>query len=168
MFSPRLGIAMLCGALTGALVVTIASPPQPRLLWNVSASAPIGFWYVEPSAALRRGDMVAARLVQPWLNFAARRRYLPANVPLLKRIAAEPGDHICASRGMVFVNGHALGVRRHFDGAGRPMPRWRGCKQLGPRDYFLVMDAPFSFDGRYFGSTLRRDIIGKATPLWLR
>lgn len=168
MLSPRFGIAMLCGALTGALIVTIASPPQPRLLWNASASAPIGLWHVEPSAALRRSDMVAARLAQPWRKFAARRDYLPANVPLLKRIAAEPGDHICASRGMLFVNGRALGVQRHFDGAGRPMPRWLGCKQLGPRDYLLVMDAPFSFDGRYFGPTSRRDIVGKATPLWLR
>jgi type IV secretory pathway protease TraF len=30
------------------------------------------------------------------------------------------------------------------------------------------MDAPGSFDGRYFGPVPRSSIIGKATPLWVR
>jgi len=32
----------------------------------------------------------------------------------------------------------------------------------------VLMDNPASFDGRYFGATEERDIIGKARLLWRR
>ena len=32
----------------------------------------------------------------------------------------------------------------------------------------LLNDPPDSFDGRYFGPTARRDVIGRATPIWVR
>ncbi|WP_081944706.1 S26 family signal peptidase [Sphingopyxis sp. MWB1] len=159
-----LGVAvLLCGS-----IATMMRPPQLRLLWNASASAPVGLWTIDPDATPGRGDMVAARLAQPWRGFAARRHYLPANVPLIKRVAAVSGDHICANDHMVFVNGEAVAARRRFDAAGRAMPVWHGCKLLGDAQILLLIDAPNSFDGRYFGVTLRRDIIGKAVPLWLR
>jgi type IV secretory pathway protease TraF len=34
--------------------------------------------------------------------------------------------------------------------------------------FLLMSETTDSFDGRYFGPTLARDLIGKATPLWLR
>ena len=52
---------------------------------------------------------------------------------------------------------------------GRTMPWWEGCEGLLPGRYFLLMDhVPASFDGRYFGPVDEADIIGKATPLWVR
>lgn len=160
--------ALLCGALSVALGTTIASPPRPHLVWNLSASAPTGLWRIAPDAPLQRRDMVAARLAEPWRGLAARRRYLPANVPLIKRVAALSGDRICASGGTIFVNDVTAAIRLGSDGAGRPMPGWRGCVTLGPGELLLLMEAENSFDGRYFGPTARGDIIGKATPLWLR
>ncbi|RYE86213.1 MAG: hypothetical protein EOO78_37400, partial [Oxalobacteraceae bacterium] len=42
-------------------------------------------------------------------------------------------------------------------------------RQLGPGMVFLLIgETPASFDGRYFGPTLAQDVVGKATPLWLR
>ncbi len=165
----RRAIAMLgVGLLIGGSITTIVRPPQPRLIWNASASAPTGLWRIDPGASAGRGDMVAARLAEPWRGFAARRHYLPANVPLIKRVAALSGDRICAKRGAVFVNDERVAMRRRFDAAGRVMPAWHGCRVLDDGQVLLLMDAPGSFDGRYFGVTLRRDIIGKAVPLWLR
>lgn len=158
----------MCIALTAAIGATIVLPPHPRLLWNASASAPIGLWSVTPGAPLRRGDMVAARLAEPWRGLAARRHYLPANVPLIKRVAAMEGDEICADDARIFVNGVVVARPRTHDGVGRAMPRWRGCTLLDDDAVLLLMDAPASFDGRYFGATARGDIIGKASPLWLR
>nr|WP_275541973.1 S26 family signal peptidase [Sphingopyxis lindanitolerans] len=158
----------MCAALTAAIGTTILLPPHPRLIWNASASAPIGLWSVAPNAPLRRGDMVAARLAEPWRALAARRHYLPANVPLIKRIAAMPGDEICADEGVVRVNGVVVATARTHDGAGRAMPLWQGCTVLGGASVLLLMDDPASFDGRYFGATTRGDIIGRALPLWLR
>lgn len=153
--------------LVAALVATIGMSPQPRLLWNVSASAPIGLWRVAPNVAIERGNMVVARLAEPWQSFAARRHYLPSNEPLIKRIAAEPGDRVCAIAAAVTVNGTRVATRRQHDRAGRAMPHWQGCRVLRDGATLLLMEDPASFDGRYFGPTARRDIIGRAYPLWV-
>ena len=164
----RQALLGLCVALLAGLVWTAAAPPHPRLLWNVSASAPVGLWRVVSDAPVGRGDMVVVRLAEPWRSLAARRHYLPANVPLLKRVAAAPGDRVCAFEAWVFVEGRLAAVRRRFDGLGRPVPWWRGCVTLDDGALLLLMDDPASFDGRYFGPTAARAIVGKAEPLWLR
>lgn len=151
-----------------ALATTIALPPHPLLVWNASASAPIGLYRVG-RADLATGDMVIAWPPAGARDFAARRHYLPANVPLVKRVAAEPGDTICALGAEIFVNGGRIAERLDRDGAGRPMLRWSGCFTLRHGALFLLMaDSPTSFDGRYFGATGRGDIVGKATLLWAR
>lgn len=158
----------ICAILVVVLGATAAMPPRPRLLWNASASAPIGLWRVLPGTSARRGDMVIARLEEPWRGLAARRHYLPANVPLIKRVAAEPGDRICAFEAWVFVEGRLVATRRRTDGAGRPLPWWQGCRTLRNGAMLLLMDDPASFDGRYFGPVEAHALVGKAVPLWLR
>jgi len=161
--------AALLGAGIACLGLTIALPPLPRLIWNASASAPIGLYAVSPGATLRRGDMVIAWPPTEARQLAASRHYLPSNVPLVKRVAGVAGDMICAVDRMVTVNGRPVAVRRTADAEGRPLPAWRGCIRLAPSMVFLLMTkTPDSFDGRYFGTTLAQDVIGKATPLWLR
>ncbi|WP_363737634.1 S26 family signal peptidase [Sphingobium sp. LMA1-1-1.1] len=150
------------------LGLTIARPPLPRLVWNASASAPIGFYAVSPGMAPGRGDMVIAWPPPAARQVAAQRRYLPANVPLVKRVMAVSGDTICAADRTVMVNGRPVALRRAADAAGRPLPGWQGCIRLVPGMVFLLMtETPDSFDGRYFGPTAARDVIGRATPLWL-
>lgn len=163
MFALFATVALIVGTLA-----TIGWLPRPRLIWNASASAPIGLWSVTPGAPVDRGDMVVAQLAAPWRSLAARRHYLPANVPLIKRVAAIAGDHVCANDGGIFVNGALVAVPRSTDRAGRAMPRWRGCTRLADDAVLLLLDGPDSFDGRYFGPTERRFIIGKVSPLWLR
>lgn len=151
------------------LGLTIALPPLPRLVWNPSASAPIGLYAVSPGAALRRGDMVIAWPPAEARRLAASRHYLPSNVPLVKRVSGIAGDTICAVNRVVTLNGRPAAIRRAADAEGRELPAWQGCVRLGPGMLFLLMaETPDSFDGRYFGATLAQDVIGKATPLWLR
>jgi len=154
------GLAILLG--------NAAFPPAPRLVWNASASAPIGLYAVTPGAAVEPGDMVIARTPDRFRRLAAERRYLPMNVPLVKRVAGYAGDEICVIGQEIFVNGRWTAERRLADGQGRPMPIWSGCIRLHGRQLFLLMDNPASFDGRYFGATEERDIIGKARLLWRR
>lgn len=150
------------------LAATIVAPPLPRLVWNASASAPLGLYRVDPDAALARGDMVVARTPAATRALAARRRYIPGNVPLVKRVAALTGDQVCAAGALVAITGGPA-VRRHVaDRRGRPLPWWGGCRTLAPDEIFLLMpDAPDSFDGRYFGPSPAADVIGKAVPLWV-
>lgn len=161
----RIGI----GAVGIAVVLsTVALPPAPRLVWNASASAPIGLYAVSPGIAALPGDMVVARLPKPYQRLAATRGYVPLNVPLVKRVAAAAGDEICALGRQIFLNGQPVAERLAVDRAGRPMPHWSGCRQLCGDQRFLLMDAPASFDGRYFGVTEGVDIVGKARLLWAR
>jgi conjugative transfer signal peptidase TraF len=161
--------AALIGVGIASLGLTIALPPVPRLVWNASASAPVGLYAVSPGAALQRGDMVIAWLPAQARQLAARRHYLPSNVPLVKRVVGMAGDRICAVDRVVTLNGRPVAIRRAADAEGRDLPAWQGCIRLRPGMVFLLMtETPNSFDGRYFGATLAQDIIGKATPLWLR
>jgi conjugative transfer signal peptidase TraF len=166
----RLGrrIVIIGGGIT-LLGLTIAFPPVPRLVWNASASAPIGLYAVIPDTQIEPGDMVVAHVPDPWRALAAKRRYIPANVPLVKHVAAAAGDEVCALGQEIFVNGRWLAERRLADGDGRPMPWWTGCTRLRGRQLFLLMtNSPASFDGRYFGVTNGRQIVGKARLLWAR
>lgn len=157
-----------CAALIAALGATIYLAPTPRLIWNASASAPIGLWSVAPDAAIDRGDMVVARLSPYWQRLAAKRHYLPSNVPLIKRVAAISGDTICGDDDRIKVNGNVVAKRLSRDKMGRPLPIWHRCKPLRHGDVLLLMEHPASFDGRYFGPTQRKDIVGRASPLWVR
>ena len=160
---------ILFGALGAAIVIGSAVfPPTPRLVWNASASAPVGLYWVSPNAMLQPGDMVIARVPRDFRRLAAERGYLPLNVPLVKRVAAAPGDEVCARGPDIFVNGHRLAERVGVDAAGRELPGWSGCVRLRGRQVFLLMPAISSFDGRYFGVTEGADIVGKARLLWAR
>lgn len=152
----------------GLVLGSAALPPAPRLIWNASASAPIGLYAVSPDALAKPGQMVIARVPMAWRRLAAERHYLPRNVPLVKRVAAAAGDDVCANGQDILVNGRRIASRLKVDRAGRPMPAWHGCVRLRGRELFLLMDAPGSFDGRYFGVTGGTDVIGKARLLWAR
>lgn len=151
-----------------ALGLTIASPPSPRLVWNASASAPIGLYRVYPGASVKAGDMVIARLPGRFRVLAAERHYLPTNVPLVKRVAAVAGSQVCADGRTILVDGRPVATRQTADPHGRALPWWGGCVRLRGRELFLLMDAPDSFDGRYFGVTEGDDVIGRAVLLWRR
>lgn len=156
------------GVFVGLSLSPAIFPPLPRLVWNASASAPIGLYSVSPGVPADPGDMVIARVPQPWRDLAARRHYLPANVPLVKRVAAAAGDDVCALGQEIFINGRWIAERRVADAKGRQMPMWSGCVRLRGRLLFLLMDNPASFDGRYFGATGEADIVGRARLLWAR
>lgn len=157
-----------CVLLIAVLAATILLPPRPRFLWNVSASAPVGLYAIGGRGYIAAGDMVVARVPARWRRLAAARHYIPINVPLVKRVVAEPGDSVCALGQEIFVNGRWVAERHAGDGRGRPMPRWSGCVTLRSGALFLLMDSPDSFDGRYFGPTARGDVIGSAKALWTR
>ncbi|MCC6912749.1 MAG: conjugative transfer signal peptidase TraF [Rhodospirillaceae bacterium] len=151
----------------GIGAAALFSVPSPRLVWNASASAPIGFYW-RHGGGITRGDLVLATMPEPVRALAAARGYLPSGVPLLKRVAALSGDRICADDATVFVNGQAVAARRKTDSRGRPMPAWTGCRTLAGEVFLLMPGVPDSFDGRYFGPVPQAAVIGPLTPLWTR
>jgi len=158
-------IAVLTGL--SVLAITVSGSQHPLLVWNASASAPRGLYGVIPAEHYERGDLVLVD-PQPWIGeFAARRGYLPAGVPLVKRISAAAGHTVCSDRLMVRVDGKPAAKRLLTDSKHRALPRWQGCHRLKAGEEFLLMrGVRDSFDGRYFGVTPTADNLGKLVPLW--
>ena len=156
-------VCLVAAGATIALSATLALQPRPHFVWNGSPSAATGLYRVYPGTPPARGDMVIAWVPSEARGLAARRHYLPANIPLVKRVAAVAGDTVCAVGPVLSVNGNRVAERRRFDTAHRRLPWWEGCATLGKGELFLLMtDAPDSFDGRYFGPTRAADVVGRA------
>jgi len=153
--------------LTATAIAAFASPRAPVLIWNATASAPIGLYELHRTHAVARGDLVLAKPPANALVLAAARDYLPAGVPLVKRIAALSGDDVCSFGKLILINGDPVATRLSADGQGRPLPSWQGCYRLTRNQVFLLMGhVPDSFDGRYFGPIRRSAIGGILRPLW--
>jgi conjugative transfer signal peptidase TraF len=150
-----------------ALLAPAVLRPPPALLWNATASAPVGLYRVHGGGALAIGDWVAARPPDGVRSMFVERRYLPLGVPLVKRIAAVPPQRVCRLGARVTVDQLTVAQASVDDRMGRPLPAWGGCRRLQYGEIFLLNPAPDSLDGRYFGPTSARDIVGSVTPLWI-
>jgi type IV secretory pathway protease TraF len=139
---------------------------SPWLVWNASNSAPVGLYFVE-HVLPRKGDLAIIRLPPRIGAFAHRRSILPASTYLLKPVAAVAGEHICRIGRTVLVQ-RMTAARIHFrDRLGRPLPSWRGCRQLVGSEVFLLASEPQSFDSRYFGPLPADRAVGRAVRIWL-
>ncbi|AJD52977.1 signal peptidase I/conjugative transfer signal peptidase TraF,TIGR02771 [Thalassospira xiamenensis M-5 = DSM 17429] len=151
----------------GLIGLSTAYNRIPWLIWNASPSAPVGL-YRMVSGAPQKGDFVLVRPPKPVSALASSRHYIPANVPLVKRIAAIAGDHVCVARRVILINGHAVARQLERDSFGRKMRLWQGCRLLQDGEYFLLMaEVPASFDSRYFGPVRSKNLIGRLVPLWV-
>ncbi len=156
------GIVVGCVLLAAPLAIR----PAPRVLFNTTASAPIGFYRLDRQPP-RIGDWVVVRPPPALAHWMASRRYLPVNVPLLKTLAARAGQVICGRAGRIFIDGRPVAMGRNRDRWGRALHPLEGCRRLGTGEVFLLnADAPNSFDGRYFGPLAETTIVGRAAPLW--
>lgn len=142
--------------------------PRPWVMWNASASAPVGLYRIREAGSLTLGELVAVTPPSRLARFMAARHYLPMGVPLMKRVAALPGQRICRSGSIITVDGRPVATARARDSIGRPLPQWRGCHQIRAGDLFLLNAAPDSLDGRYFGPLPASGLMGTAQPLLTR
>lgn len=162
-------LAVLAATLGGAILVAgpVLFVSTPRLVWNASASLPVGLYRVHAVERLAVGDIVLVRTPPALVPLFAERGYLPAGVPLLKRIAALPGSAVCRAGLQIAIDGTYAGLAREGDQLGRALPVWQGCWLLGFGEVFLMnRGVPDSLDGRYFGAVPVASIIGLAGPLW--
>ncbi len=146
--------------------------PLPRLIYNPSDSVPVGWYHVQPldhrAASLPVGSIVLTRLPANAAALAAQRGYLPAHVPLLKRVGAVAPQHVCIVAGQVRIDGVPAAAALPTDRLGRPLPSLQLCRRLEPGELFLLsVTNPASFDSRYFGPVSASAVIGVADPVWL-
>ena len=154
-------------AASSAVAVSGPNLASPALIWNASASVPIGLYRVQPDPQPKVDDIVVVRPPEDLVWFLAEGGYLPRGVPLLKHVAALGGQCVCRIGRALSIDGEHVGDALERDHRGRPLPTWQGCVVLSDAQVFLFnADRPDSLDGRYFGPLERNTIVGRAQPVW--
>lgn len=154
-FAP-LAIATVASA---TVLIAPFARSNPVLIWNASASVPIGLYVVERRSP-RIGEIA---VLQPpkWASaLADQRRYLPSSAVLLKPVAAIEGDVVCRFGAYVFVNGRLRAKALEHDKMKRPLPSWTGCWRLRTGQCFVLSKRKDSFDSRYFVTVEKRRVFG--------
>lgn len=160
-------IAALAGV---ALAAASFLPRRPMLVWNFTASAPVGLYRALPRPSsgpiAARGDWVAVEPSPALRTMMEERGILERGRLLVKRVAAASGDEVCREGMEVRINGRLAATARMTSSSGVELPTWSGCRRLGPDDIFLLGHADGSFDGRYFGVTDASAIVAPLTLLF--
>lgn len=167
---------------TGGIVLgTLAGAQALGFRVNTSASMPVGLWRVAPlsSAEPRRGEIVTVCLPDTiGTREAASRGYLSAGScpggfePLVKWIAAVPGDVVTVVRAGISVNGEPVAGTAQLDqdSAGRVLQGVpAGVYQVpAGRVWLLSGHDRHSWDSRYFGAVPVESMQTTARPVWVR
>ena len=148
----RFGYVMVTYFAAMGAVVAAFIPTPTWLVWNATASAPVGFYTIAPADRLEVPELVAVMPPASIADFMVERGYVGRGVPILKR---------------VMVDGVAVGSALSRDKMGRDLPVWQGCRTVAGGELFLMnWEVPDSLDGRYFGPLAASTVIGRAIPLY--
>ncbi len=161
----RLGWIIFAALVVGASMLL---RPAPQLIWNASASVPIGLYAVRPVGDLYPGELVLVRPPDVIASFLQQRGYLAMGVPILKHVLALTGQSVCRTGRTITVDEMVVGNALDRDRSERNLPVWQGCRIVADGEVFLMnRQSEGSFDGRYFGLLPASTIVGRVTPLWI-
>lgn len=128
------------------------------LRWNRGLDFPVWLYWVDRSAPIARGDVIAFR-------FPGDLNDPKPSVRLMK-VGGTSGDQIrFLGDRAVFVNG------RRIDRPEADNRRWKETEPalydgpLPPASFFLLSDQNDAYDSRYFGLISREQLLGKVLPL---
>ena len=163
----------VCVSLIALGVVSLVAPAFLQLhrmiVWNASASVPVGLYLLETTDGRYISELVAVVPPEPLATFLAAGNYLPRGVPMLKHVLALPGQTVCRDGLVVTVDKVAVGMARERDRSGRALPVWQGCRVVAQDALFLMnLRSADSLDGRYFGPLPRSAVTGRAHPVWTK
>ncbi|NTJ64918.1 S26 family signal peptidase [Agrobacterium rhizogenes] len=163
----RFGYVMVTYVLTMGMATAAFVDFPTKLIWNASASTPIGLYSIAPADRFEVTDLVAVRAPEPIAAFMVERGYIGRGVPMMKRVAGVAGQEVCRRDHAITVDGVPMGDALERDHLGRSLPVWKGCRRIAEGELFLMnWSVRDSLDGRYFGPLPTSDVIGRATPLW--
>ena len=123
----RLPLSALIGLVVIGCALEFVWKPKPLLVWNATASAPIGL-YRRSFSNVERAAWVLINPPDRARILAAQRGYLPQNVPMVKRIAALSRDTVFRTNSIVTINGIVRAIALSRDSKGRALPVWQGLR----------------------------------------
>ena len=148
----------------GLMALAVFHHPHDRLIWNRTASAPTGLYWLSDEP-FTHGRWLVVSSQSDSAEWAETRGYVGKDWPLLKQIAGMPGDEICRTGDEIRINSEPVAIAKTVDSSDRMLPVWEGCSVLQSDEVFLLTAHPASLDGRYFGPIKQSDLDGAAIPL---
>ncbi|HVT89411.1 MAG TPA: S26 family signal peptidase [Tepidisphaeraceae bacterium] len=134
---------------------------------NTSPSVAPGL-YVRSSAEPAVGQIVDFCIPRAARDYvSARTGHTGENWYILKPIVAGPGDRVDTTGDWLVINRRQIAPMPPMsDRDGRPLPRWRANRLLGPGEFFVFSARiPNSFDSRCYGPIKRNEIASVRRPL---
>lgn len=133
---------------------------------NITTSEPVGIYRLVGGQAERQALVF---LKQPHDSAASvLSRYVPVQLPLIKRVAAIPGDLVETNAFGVRVNKilwpHSVPLAQDEEGRSlRPYPF--GVYKVPAGELWVMSNHPRGLDSRYFGPILEAVVISRLVPV---
>lgn len=160
------GAAVGSATLVGVCLIGAWMPAKLGYCLNITPSEPVGI-YRRIGGGVERGALVL--LNRPRGSAASvLRPYVPANLPLIKRVAAISGDVVQAGAHGVYVNGRLWpdSVPLTHDQEGRSLrPYPFGVYRVAAGRLWVMSNHPRGLDSRYFGPVPASSVISRLAPL---
>ncbi|HLW69065.1 MAG TPA: conjugative transfer signal peptidase TraF [Candidatus Binataceae bacterium] len=168
--SRQLILRFAVGLIGGAIAMDVCAlggwlPLKVGYCFNITPSEPVGI-YELVSGGASRGALVL--IDQPHDSAASTlRRYIPAKLPLIKRVAALPGDSVRVESDGIYVNGVPWpdSVPLHDDEGRALHPYPFGVYRVAAGKVWVLSNHPRGLDSRYFGPVPAASVISRLEPL---
>jgi conjugative transfer signal peptidase TraF len=159
--------ALVIGLSVSAMVAVPALYfDRPVVIYNATDSLPHGWYLVVSKPVYERGELVVFPVPAVVTRLVQQRHWLPAGAFLMKPVAGKSGDLLDTKHGRCLVNGIDFGALDIIDRKGLPLPVFSASQRLKNGEVAVVSHTCCSFDSRYFGPIMERDIVGAARPIW--
>jgi conjugative transfer signal peptidase TraF len=142
---------------------------------NTTPSIPLGVYKLSNEPLIKGAYVLFCPPPAPVFELAKARGYLGAGFcpgdygQLMKRLVAAKNDKVTISAEGVVVNGQRLPLSKpiKIDGGSRPLPYYAKSWVMDSDEVLVMSDSNSgSFDGRYFGSIQRSQIVGVIRPVF--
>src|SRR3546814_13706623 len=128
----RWGTLVTMVAAVNVVAISMWINPPPKLIWNASASVPIGFYTVRPASDLRIGDLAVVTPPDDVAVFLSTGGYLPLGVPLITPVAALPVQHVFRTCVVITIDAKPVCAARAQDRIHRTLPLSDWCRVVHP------------------------------------
>jgi conjugative transfer signal peptidase TraF len=155
-----------CAILTGVSVIGYRLPGALGYCLNLTPSEPVGIYHLVAGGA-EHGVLVWLRQPEGPAT-SILHRYIPAYIPLIKRVAAIRGDIVQVGTLGVSIDGTLWpdSAPLHRDIEGRTLqPYPIGTYRVPAGQLWVMSEHPRGIDSRYFGPVIETNVISQLVPV---
>ena len=158
--------AIGCAILIGVSLIGYRLPAALGYCLNLTLSEPVGIYRLV-AGGVERGALIWVK--QPTgAAVTILHRYVPANIPLIKRVAAIPGDIVQVGTPGVRINGRLWPDSAPLarDAEAHPLRGYAfGTYRVNAGQLWVMSDNPRGIDSRYFGAVRETSVISRLIPV---